>query len=213
MIPQDDTYLQKEIIDLTKYKEQPFVGGLFQDYNLEQVNEMQVSKQADIMVLFLQQEDKFDLETKLANWNYYEPKTLHDSSLSLSTHSVLASDVGNPELSYDLFQQAASIDIGQNMKSSDHGIHAASIGGMWQCVVYGFGGVRMLGGKLRINPNLPEQWDCLNFPIYWKGERLEITVDQEQVRVSRPEFNGQALAIEVANEPRVIESTEAVFNV
>ncbi|GAL20667.1 maltose / trehalose phosphorylase [Vibrio maritimus] len=61
--------------------------------------------------------------------------------------------------------------------------------------------------------NLPEQWDCLNFPIYWKGERLEITVDQEQVRVSRPEFNGQALAIEVANEPRVIESTEAVFNV
>ncbi|WP_199481851.1 glycoside hydrolase family 65 protein [Vibrio owensii] len=213
VIPQDDTYLQKEIIDLTKYKEQPFVGGLFQDYNLEQVNDMQVSKQADIMVLFLQQEDKFDLETKLANWNYYEPKTLHDSSLSLSTHSVLASDVGNPELSYDLFQQAASIDIGQNMKSSDHGIHAASIGGMWQCVVYGFGGVRMLGGNLRINPNLPKQWESLNFPIYWKGERLEVTVDQEQVRIERPEFNGQVLNIEVAGELRVIDSTEVTFNV
>ncbi|WED24624.1 glycoside hydrolase family 65 protein [Vibrio sp. JC009] len=213
VIPQDDTYLQKEVIDLTKYKEQPFVGGLFQDYNLEQVNEMQVSKQADLMVLFLQLEDKFDLETKLANWNYYEPKTLHDSSLSLSTHSVLASDVGNPELSYDLFSQAAAIDIGQNMKSSDHGIHAASIGGMWQCVVYGFGGVRMLGGKLRIKPNLPESWDSLNFPIYWKGERLEITVDGSSVRVERPEFNGMPVEIEIAGQPQLIEATEATFNV
>ncbi|WP_421197540.1 glycoside hydrolase family 65 protein [Aeromonas enteropelogenes] len=213
VIPQDDTYLQKEIIDLTKYKAQSYVGGLFQDYNLEQVNEMQISKQADIMVLFLLLEDKFDLATKLANWHYYEPKTLHDSSLSLSTHAVLASDVGNPELSYALFQKAASIDIGQNMKSSDHGIHAASIGGMWQCVVYGFGGVRMLGGNLRINPNLPKQWSSLNFPIYWKGERLDVTVDQGQVRIARPEFNGQPLNIEVAGEPRVINAAEASFNV
>ncbi|WP_420340908.1 glycosyl hydrolase family 65 protein [Vibrio mexicanus] len=88
------------------------------------------------------------------------------------------------------------------MKSSDHGIHAASIGGMWQCVVYGFGGVRMLGGNLRINPNLPKEWDSLNFPIYWQGERLEVTVNQEQVRIERPEFNGQALNIEVAGEQK-----------
>ncbi len=213
VIPQDDTYLQKEIIDLTKYKEQPFVGGLFQDYNLEQVNEIQVSKQADIMVLFLQQEDKFDLETKLANWHYYEPKTLHDSSLSLSTHSVLAADVGDPDLSYQLFQQAAAIDIGQNMKSSDHGIHAASMGGVWQCVVYGFGGIRMLGGKLRINPNLPEQWHSLQFPIYWKGERLEVTIDHNQIHIERPEFNGQLLNIEVAGKQHHIESSEVTFHV
>jgi hypothetical glycosyl hydrolase len=213
VIPQDDTYLQKEIIDLTKYKEQPFVGGLFHDYSLDQVNEMQVSKQADIMVLFLQQEDKFDLETKLANWNYYEPKTTHDSSLSLSTHSVLAADVGNPELSYELYQQAASIDIGQNMKGSDHGIHAASIGGMWQCVVYGFGGVRMLGGKLRINPNLPKGWETLTFPINWKGERLEIAVDSEKVTITRPEFNGTVLNLEVAGTIREVTDMEASFNV
>ena len=121
--------------------------------------------------------------------------------------------MGNPELSYDLFQQAASIDIGQNMKSSDHGIHAASIGGMWQCVVYGFGGVRMLGGNLRINPNLPEQWNGLNFPIFWKGERLEVSLNKETITIKRPDFNGAALEIEVAGEPRTIETAEVTFNV
>ncbi|MFH5070371.1 glycoside hydrolase family 65 protein [Enterobacter cloacae complex sp. 2024EL-00215] len=213
IIPQDDTYLSKKLIDLSKYKQQGFVGGLFHDYNLEQVNQMQVSKQADIMVLFLQLENKFSLETKLANWNYYEPKTLHDSSLSLSTHSVLASDVGNPELAYDLFSRAATIDIGQQMKSSDHGIHAASIGGMWQCVVYGFGGLRMLGGELRLNPNLPERWNSLHFPIYWQGERLEIEVSHGHVRIERPEFNGTELNINIAGTKYAVNVSEVTLNV
>ncbi len=215
VIPQDDTYLSKKLIDLTKYKQQGFVGGLFHDYNLEQVNQMQVSKQADIMVLFLQLENKFSLDTKLANWNYYEPKTLHDSSLSLSTHSVLASDVGNPELAYDLFRRAATIDIGQQMKSSDHGIHAASIGGMWQCVVYGFGGLRMLGGELRLNPNLPKQWNHLSFPIYWQGERLDIEVKCDQVCIKRPNFNGASININIniAGIKHSIDASEVTINV
>ncbi|WP_422526722.1 glycoside hydrolase family 65 protein [Serratia fonticola] len=213
VIPQDDTYLSKQLIDLTKYKQQGFVGGMFNDYNLEQVNNIQVSKQADIMVLFLQLENKFDLETKLANWHYYEPKTLHDSSLSLSTHSVLAADVGDPEMSYDLFHRAATIDIGQNMKSSDHGIHAASIGGMWQCVVYGFGGVRMLGGELRINPHLPAQWTHLAFPIYWKGERLEVSVSHDRVRFERPQFSGKPLDIEIAGQKYSIETSGVTIDV
>ncbi|MGL6120777.1 MAG: hypothetical protein ACRC0V_09755, partial [Fusobacteriaceae bacterium] len=90
VIPQDDTYLTKEIIDLTKYKNQEHVGSLFKDYSLDQVNNIQVSKQADIMVLFYLLENKFSTDVKKANWDYYEPKTLHDSSLSLSTHCVLA---------------------------------------------------------------------------------------------------------------------------
>ncbi|MGL5907861.1 MAG: glycosyl hydrolase family 65 protein, partial [Shewanella sp.] len=212
VIPQDDTYLQKEIIDLTKYKEQPFVGGLFQDYNLEQVNQIQVSKQADIMVLFYLQEAKFDLATKVANWNYYEPKTLHDSSLSLSTHSVLAADVGNGTLAYDLFAQAAAIDIGQNMKSSDHGIHAASMGGIWQCVVCGFGGVRLLDGTLRIKPNLPAQWQQINFPLFYQGQRLEISVDNQSVSIVRREA-GAPLEMEIFGQMRVIDQAEVLFRV
>ncbi|GMB10124.1 glycoside hydrolase family 65 protein [Thermolongibacillus altinsuensis] len=197
VIPQDDTYLTKQIIDLTKYKNQTQVGTIFEDYNMEQVNNIQVSKQADVMVLFYLLENKFSQEVKRANWNYYEPKTLHDSSLSLSTHCILASDMDDRELAYELFERAARIDLGPNMKSSDHGMHTASIGGIWQSVVCGFGGVRMLDGKLRINPKLPKQWKKLVFPIYWRGDRLEVTVTHETLHVKKVTNENEKVVFEV----------------
>ncbi|WP_081707747.1 glycoside hydrolase family 65 protein [Bacillus massiliigorillae] len=193
VIGQDDTYLSKEIIDLTKYKNQENVGSMFKDYNLTQVNEIQVSKQADIMVLFYLLEDLFSQDVKKANWEYYEPKTLHDSSLSLSTHCVLASDMGDKEMAYNLFNKACAIDLGPNMKTSDHGIHAASLGGIWQCVVNGFGGVRMLNGKLRIVPALPEKWTSLTFPIFWQGDRLEVTVTKNTLTVKKVTNNNEEI--------------------
>lgn len=208
VIPQDDTYLTREIIDLTKYKNQSKVGTLFHDYNLEQVNNIQVSKQADIMVLFYLLENKFSQDVKRANWNYYEPKTLHDSSLSLSTHCVLASDMKDEEMAYNLFGQAARIDLGENMKTSDHGIHAASQGGVWQSVVFGFGGVRMLNGELRINPALPTAWNNLVFPIEWQGDRLEVTVTKEKVTVKNVTGKNASLTIEVAGNK--VELTDVV---
>ncbi|MGL6166727.1 MAG: glycoside hydrolase family 65 protein [Fusobacteriaceae bacterium] len=185
VIPQDDTYLTKEIIDLTKYKNQEHVGSLFKDYSLDQVNNIQVSKQADIMVLFYLLENRFSTDIKKANWDYYEPKTLHDSSLSLSTHCVLASDMNDKEMAYDLFRRASEIDLGPNMKTSDHGIHAASLGGIWQCIVNGFSGVRMLGGELRIDPKLPENWNEVSFPLNWHGVNLKIIVNKEVLTLVR----------------------------
>ena len=128
--------MTKKEIDLTKYKNDSQVGTLFHEYNLEQVNEMQVSKQADVLLLLFLFENLFPKEEKRLNWDYYEPKTLHDSSLSLSTHAILAADLGEIALSYDLFQQAINIDMGENMLSSNEGIHAASLGGIWQMTVF-----------------------------------------------------------------------------
>lgn len=193
VIPQDDTYLQKTIIDLSKYKSQKNVGSIFKEYNLEQVNEMQVSKQADIMALFYLLENYFSREVKVANWNYYEPKTLHDSSLSLSTHCVLASDLGEKDLAYALFNRAANIDLGPNRMSSVDGIHAASIGGIWQCIVNGFGGVRMLDGTLRIEPHLPKSWTKLIFPINWHGDRLNITIDKDTISIVNSTNNNEQI--------------------
>lgn len=207
VLPQDDTYLEKEIIDLTKYKNQQNVGSMFYDYNLEQVNEIQVSKQADVMILMYLLEDLFTADVKRANWEYYEPKTLHDSSLSLSTHSVLASDLGDQELAYDLFRRASEIDLGPNMKTSDAGIHAASLGGIWQAVVNGFGGVRMTGGKLRISPMLPKAWSSLNFSINWKNETLDVHASRNQVIITRRTPTLEPLVIEVYGESREIEET------
>ncbi|MCD8188891.1 MAG: glycoside hydrolase family 65 protein [Clostridiales bacterium] len=184
VLPQDTTYLTLEDIDLTKYKKQAHVGGIYKDYNQEQITKIQVSKQADVMVLFYLLEELFPHEVKLASWDYYEPRCLHDSSLSLSTHSVLACDIGNPELGYQMFEKACLIDLDNaNPHSSDAGIHAASYGGLWQCVVYGFGGLRMLGGKLRISPNLPKAWNELTYTILWRGQKLNVTVTQDTVSI------------------------------
>ena len=179
VIPQDDTYLTKPIIDLSKYKKQENVGSIYRDYNQDQIVSMQVSKQANIVILFYLLPDLFEEAVKRANWDYYEPKTLHDSSLSLSTHSIIACEMGDMAMAYELFVRAANIDLGPNMKTSDMGIHAASLGGIWQCVVNGFGGVRMVAGELHITPRLPDAWDLLSFPIYWKGERMEVKITKD----------------------------------
>lgn len=180
VIPQDRTYLTLKDIDLTKYKNQENVGSIYRDYNQEQISHMQVSKQADILIMFLLLENQFSADVKRANWNYYEPRTLHDSSLSLSTHCILANDMGNRALAYHLFQQAAAIDVGPNMKTSDAGIHAASLAGVWQSVVFGFGGVRMLDGNLRIDPALPDGWTKLDFYIYWHGQKLHVVLTHSE---------------------------------
>lgn len=184
VIPQDRTYLSLKEIDLSKYKNQQNIGSIYRDFNQHQICNMQVSKQADIMILFLLLENQFEADIKRANWNYYEPRTLHDSSLSLSTHTILASDLGNKALAYDLFQRAAAIDMGPNMRSSDAGIHAASIAGIWQSTVFGFGGVRMLEGRLRIDPNLPENWNSLSFFFYWKGQKIHAEIGREQMTLT-----------------------------
>ncbi len=208
IIPQDDTYLSKKVIDLTKYKNQENVGSIFKDYNLEQVNEIQVSKQADIMILFYVLENLFSKDIKIANYNYYEPKTLHDSSLSLSTHCILANDLGHYDVAYDLFKKACEIDLGPNMKTSDAGVHAASLGGIWQCVIMGFAGVRMLDGKLRINPKLPKHWDGLSFNIMWKGNDLKIEIQKDIMTI---ENNGnQSVEIEVFDNIYKVDNKQII---
>ncbi|MCC8065942.1 MAG: glycoside hydrolase family 65 protein [Clostridiales bacterium] len=199
VLPQDDRYLSCRDIDLTKYKQQEHIGGIMRDYNLEQINQIQVSKQADVLVLFFLLEDQFSPEVKAATWKYYEQRTIHDSSLSLSTHAVLACDMGEEKMAYDLFRQASMIDLGPFMGSSNMGIHAASFGGVWQCVVYGFGGVRMLGGKLRINPLLPKQWSRLSYTIIWKGQKLSVSVTKDEIVIENLTGN-TPVELEVAGQ-------------
>lgn len=193
VIPQDDTYLQLPEIDLSKYKNQAKVRTIYRDYNAEQINGIQVTKQADTVLLFylidqtfLRDDPRFSEAAKKANFRYYEARTLHDSSLSLATHAIMASDVGERELAYQLFRQTCAIDMGPDMKTSDEGIHAAAVGGIWKSAVFGFAGVRLADGKLHINPKLPKNWRCMRLTIYWQGQplRLEVTHDSINIEAS-----------------------------
>lgn len=184
IIPQFDGYFDLKHIDLKKYKESTIVGTIYNDYNMEQLGQMQVLKQGDVVVLLYLLDNLFDVEIKKQNYFYYEERTLHDSSLSKSTHSVVANDMGLHDVAYRFFQGASTVDLGEEMHSSDAGIHSASMGGIWQAAILGFGGVRIVGEQLRIAPSLPQAWRSLDFNIVWHGQPLHVSVNEGGIKVT-----------------------------
>ena len=184
IIPQFDGYMNLKHIDLTPYKQSDEVGTIYQDYNNEQISSFQVHKQADTLVLMLLLEELFTSETKHVNYDFYEARTLHDSSLSKSTHCVLAADLGRLEQAYGFFAGCGEIDLGPKMNTSDMGIHTASMGGIWQSAVYGFGGIRVVGDHLRLEPHLPAAWRELRFRIIWRGNPLCLRIIPEAAEVA-----------------------------
>lgn len=181
VLPQDDDFMTLPEIDLTIYR--AGLKKLRKDYPYPTYTRLKVSKQADVMNLFLLREDLFPREVKRASLAYYEPFCVHESSLSLCAYSMLAADCGEQEKAYALFRRARAIDLGPDMKSSDEGIHAASLGGIWQSCVLGFCGIRLCGDQLRIEPNLPENWESAAAKIWWRGSQLEVTVTHTHVTV------------------------------
>lgn len=207
IVPQFDGFFDLKEIDLTKYRESSVVGTIYNDYNMEQISHMQVLKQSDLVVLMYLLDDLFDPETKKKNYEYYEARTLHDSSLSKSTHSVLANDLGLHETAYRFFKGASSVDLGEEMRSSNAGIHSASMGGVWQSAVLGFGGVRIVGGELRICPSLPEEWTELDFHMIWRGTKLFVKVEPHQVTVTA---SGNPVSFELVDEWVTLENNMSV---
>lgn len=181
VLPQDDDFMTLPEIDLTIYRAGQ--KKLRKDYPYPTYTRLKVSKQADVMNLFLLREDLFPLEVKKASLAYYEPFCVHESSLSLCAYCMLAADCGEMDTARALFERARTIDLGPDMKSSDEGIHAASLGGIWQCCVLGYCGIRLCGDQLRIVPNLPENWNSATVKVWWRGSQLKITVTHHNVQV------------------------------
>ncbi|MCP8617874.1 glycoside hydrolase family 65 protein [Salirhabdus salicampi] len=196
LIPQDDTYLSKPIIDITKYKTDSAVQTILQDFSREQVIDMQVSKQADVVMLLYLLGDRFSDYVKKVNLDYYESRTIHDSSLSMAVHSIVAANVGDVKDAYEYFTKASLIDLGENMESSDAGVHAASLGGIWKAVVFGFAGIKLTSEVLMIKPNLPEQWNSITIPIYWRGDRLTVELTLNSIMIRNETGNNPSLPIE-----------------
>ncbi len=181
ILPQDDDFMTLSEIDLTIYRAGQ--KKLRKDYPYPIYTRLKVSKQADVMNLFLLREDLFPLAVKKASLAYYEPFCVHESSLSLCAYSMLAADCGEEAAARAFFDRAKLIDLGPDLRSSDEGIHAASLGGVWQCCVLGFCGVRLCGNRLRIAPNLPASWESASAKVIWHGSLLQITATHEEAQV------------------------------
>lgn len=185
IIPQDDSFMAKPVIDLSSYKKQQGKQGILLDYSRSEVNELQVLKQADVVMLHYLFPNLFSVETRKADLLFYEERTIHDSSLSKAIHSIEAIRLGESELGYRFFQEACLIDLGTDTGTSDEGIHAAAIGAIWLMIVFGFSGIQIEQAGLIIEPSLPEKWKALDFTFQWQGELINFHVTHKELHLTK----------------------------
>jgi alpha,alpha-trehalose phosphorylase len=136
----------------------------------------QVLKQADLVLALHVRGDAFTDEEKARDFEYYEPLTVRDSSLSACTQAVVAAEVGHLELAYDYFAEAALMDLRDLENNTRDGVHIASLAGAWIAAVGGFGGMRDHNGELTFAPRLPARLERLAFRLMFRGRRLEVEV-------------------------------------
>lgn len=184
VLAQDDTFMRKPTIDLTKYKAKAGKQTILLDYSRAEVNEMQILKQADVVMLNYMLPERFPDAVSQANLAYYEPRTIHDSSLSKTIHGIVAARCGNVEQAYHFWREGSEIDLGEEPHSSDDGIHAAATGAIWLGAVQGFAGLSVHKGELHLAPELPAQWQRLSVPLCWQGVRFTVEANQEAVTVT-----------------------------
>jgi alpha,alpha-trehalose phosphorylase len=141
----------------------------------------QVVKQADLVLAMYARGDYFSDEQKARNFAYYEPLTVRDSSLSACTQAIVAAEVGQVELAYDYFGEAALMDLGDLEHNVRDGIHIASLAGAWLAAVAGFGGMRDHDGELSFAPRLPERLTRLCFRLRRRGSRLRVEIADGEV--------------------------------
>ena len=133
-------------------------------------------KQADVLQGIYMFEDQFNKDTIARNFNFYEPLTVHESSLSASIHCILANSIGNHSLAYEMYLRTARLDLDDYNSDTNDGLHITSMGGTWMSIVEGFAGLRVQDGKLKLKPSLPESWLSYSFRIIFRDALLKITV-------------------------------------
>ncbi|WP_099221687.1 glycoside hydrolase family 65 protein [Listeria costaricensis] len=202
IVPQDDTFLTKPQIDLAKYKQAQGKQGILLDYSRAEVIDMQILKQADLVMLFYLLPQLFSADIVAQNLSFYEERTIHDSSLSKAIHAIVACRSGDVATAYRFFQEACLIDLGGDPHSSDDGIHAAAAGAIWLSAVFGFAGVDTTGVRLRFAPRLPAAWQKMSFHFWWQNEKLHIELKQGSIKFSKSstteleiEVNGKLLKL------------------
>lgn len=175
----------------------------------------QVLKQADVIQL-LAMLDGFSQQTLTANYEYYEPRTEHGSSLSPSVHALVASKAGHHQEAYRYFLESAGIDLYNESKkvmsggSFLGGIHTAAAGGVWLILVKGFAGLVLTEHGVSFKPALPASWDKLSFKINVKSCLLEVEIDKKQIRVQNLPTNSNKLWISACGKETWL-SPGAVF--
>lgn len=196
---QDDDIMRRGPWDFEHDTERP----LLLHYHPLVIYRRRVLKQVDTVLALYMLSSSFDLDSKRRDFDFYDPLTTGDSSLSAASQCIIAAEVGHDELAMKYFLESLYADVANLHSNTSDGIHLASAGGVWMSVVAGFGGLRDSGGdEISMNPRLPEQWRSLTYQILIHGSRLKVTVSHDGVDIRR--LSGDPITLIVDGESHQI---------
>ena len=199
---QQDGYLDKEQILV---KDLPATDRpLNQKWSWDRILRSCYIKQADVLQGIYFFEDDYDIETIRRNFDFYEPRTVHESSLSPCVHAILAAKLGDEARAYEFYLRTARLDIDDYNNDTEDGCHITSMAGTWMSVVEGFGGMRVRDGKLHFHPFLPAKWQSFSFNVGFRGTVLNVKVSQDGVSIKK--LSGHDITVMVYNQPRQVNN-------
>lgn len=175
---QQDGFLDKELIQTKDLR--PEDRPLNEKWSWDRILRSCFIKQADVLQGLYFFEDEFDLETLRRNFDFYEPMTVHESSLSPCVHVILASRLGYTEKAYEMYLRTSRLDLDDYNNDTDDGCHITSMAGTWMSVVKGFGGMRVRDGKMHFAPFMPDHWTSYSFRIEFRNRVVRVKVSKEK---------------------------------
>jgi len=182
IIEQFDGYFKLKEVTL-KYTDENGIPLIPAKIKAKDLGKTKLVKQADVLMLLVLLDDTFSQKTKEVNYDYYMPRTVHRSSLSAPAHSLIACEVGDKNKAYSLFNVGLRADISNLYGNTFEGIHAASLGGTWQAVIFGFGGAKVKKEVLWISPRMPRTWTFMEFSLVWRGDLIKLNVCNDVVKL------------------------------
>lgn len=167
-------------------------------------------KQPDFLNLPFFFSKDFTMEEKKANYEFYEARTSHESSLSPSLHGILAAELGKLDEAYNFLAYAARLDLDNYNRNTEQGIHSSSAAGVWAGIVSGFGGLRTDDELLRFAPTIPAQWNSYSFKIYYAGALIKVEVNREYATFKTE--NGPDVTVMIYGQEKLINSNGIRIN-
>jgi len=178
---QQEGYLDKEQIMAADLR--PEERPVNQHWSWDRILRSCLIKQADVLQGLYFFEDHFPLDTIRRNFDFYEPRTVHESSLSPCVHAILASKLGYVDTAYQMYLRTSRLDLDDYNHEVHQGCHITSMAGTWLAIVEGFGGMRVINDQLHFNPLLPVKWESLSFTILFRDKSLSITIDLHNISI------------------------------
>jgi maltose phosphorylase len=179
---QQDGFLDKELKPAASLpeKERP----INQHWSWDRILRSCFIKQADVLQGLYFLEEHYDTETIKRNFDFYEPMTVHESSLSACIHSILASRIGNIKKAYELYLHTARLDLDDYNREVSDGLHITSMAGTWLAIVEGFGGMRIISDMVVLNPLIPEQWKSYSFHVRFREILFKVKVTGSSIEIT-----------------------------